>query len=121
MPPADEEPEGDVDAAMSAELRFGEATAIISASMVAPFEAWLDVEGEHGSLRVDNPIVPHRGHLLTVRTDSGAASDETVDGPTSWGAQLVAICNTLLDGRPFPASRDDPLRSMRAIDRIRDK
>ncbi len=107
-----------VDAAFSARLRFGDVAAEISSSLTAPIVHDLLIEGDRGSLLADRIVVPHRGNRLETRID-GALTVEEVPGPTSWTAQLGAICDTLLDGAPFPTPDDDYVHSMRAIDRIR--
>ncbi len=110
---------GDTDEAFEAHLTFaGGVTAEISASFAAPFTADLVITGERGTINVTNPIVPHRGHLLRVEAKD-LSLEEQVDGPTSWTAQLLAVCNTLIDGTPFPLPEDDFIHSMMAIERIR--
>lgn len=108
-----------VDAAFAARLKFaGGVLAEVSSSMIAPFVAELLIEGDRGTLAVTNPVVPHRGNRLVLRTESGDL-DEEVAGPTSWTAQLHAICDTLIAGRPYPTPGNDHVLSMRAIDSIR--
>ncbi len=108
-----------VDADVSARLRFDrDVVAEISSSFTKPVVMELSVEGDRGTLLADRIVVPHRGNRLETRID-GAVEVEEVPGPSSWTAQLHAICDTLLDGRPFPLPEDDFVHSMRAIDRIR--
>jgi len=107
-----------VDASFSARLRFGDVLAEISSSLTAPVLHDLRIEGDRGYLLADRIVVPHRGNRLEARID-GVSTVEEVPGPTSWTAQLGAICDTLLDGAPFPTPDDDYVHSMRAIDRIR--
>lgn len=110
---------GDVDESFRARLSFPDgAVARVSASLAAPFGAELLIEGEQGTIRVDNPVVPHRGHVLTIQT-GGDTREERFSGPSSWAAQLGAICDTLLDGAPFTLPEDDFVQSMKAIERIR--
>ena len=96
----------------------GGAGARVSASFAAPLAIDLRIEGESGTITVVNPVVPHRGHRLIVET-GGERSEEEVPGPTTWTAQLHALCDTLLDDTPFPLPEDDFVRSMVAIERIR--
>jgi predicted dehydrogenase len=111
---------GDTDEAFEARLTYADGVvARVSASFVAPFAADLRVEGELGTIAVFNPIVPHRGHRLVVEVD-GERREEEVLGPTTWTAQLHALCDTLLEGRAFPLPEDDFVHSMIAIERIRD-
>ena len=111
---------GDTDEAFDARLLYpGGITARVSASFVAPFAADLRIEGDRGSIAVFNPIAPHRGHRLIVEADGEGRREEEVPGPTSWTAQLSALCDTLIDGRPFALPEDDFVHSMIAIERIR--
>jgi predicted dehydrogenase len=111
---------GDTDEAFEARLLYPDGViAHVSASFVAPLAADLRVEGERGTIAVFNPIAPHRGHRLIVEADGGARREEELAGPTSWTAQLSALCDTLLDGKPFPLPEDDFVHSMIAIERIR--
>jgi predicted dehydrogenase len=109
-----------VDAACSTVLAFPSgATARVSCSMTTDaFAALLNVEGTAGELRVVNPLAPHFGHALVVRADGGERK-ETLEGPTTFAAQLDAVVATLLDGAPFPLAADDPIKSMAAIDAVR--
>ncbi|MGV3482124.1 MAG: Gfo/Idh/MocA family protein [Sphingobium sp.] len=108
-----------VDADFSAKLRFdGGVIAEVSSSFTKPVVMELAVEGDRGTLLADRIVVPHRGNRLETRI-KGEILIEEVPGPSSWTAQLNAICDTLLDGRPFPLPEDDFVHSMRAIDRIR--
>jgi len=110
---------GDTDEAFEARLTYpGGVAARISASFVAPLAIDLRIEGESGTIAVFNPVVPHRGHRLIVES-GGARHEEEVPGPTTWTAQLHALCDTLLEDRPFPFPEDDFVRSMVAIERVR--
>jgi predicted dehydrogenase len=109
----------DTDTAFSARLRYRDgAIAMISASMTAPFKSNLVIEGERGRIVATNPVVPHRGNKLVVEAPD-VVIDEEVIGPTSWTAQLHAICDTLIDGVPFALPANDFVRSMAAIEQIR--
>lgn len=111
---------GDVDASFAAELRYPEgATARVSSSMTVDAPAVsLRIEGAEGVLSVVNPLVPQRGHLLTLEA-GGTSESWTVEGPSSFAAQLAAVSATLVDGAPFPYPDDDFIRSMEAIEKIR--
>jgi len=110
---------GDTDEAFEARLVFATGVvASLSASFVAPFAADLSIAGESGTITVINPVVPHRGHRLIVEAD-GERSEEEVPGPTSWTAQLHALCDTLLEDKPLALPEDDFVHSMVAIERIR--
>lgn len=110
--------ESGVDARLRADLSFGDVAARIGCSMIDPFDAYLEIVGEHGTLHVRNPVAPSLGNRLTLRTGTSCEERE-IDGATSWTAQLAAIVATLRDGAPYPLPADDPLASMRAIERVR--
>lgn len=111
---------GDVDESFAAELAYPHGlTARIASTMVPPKPALkLRIEGASGTLTVRNPYVPQLGHLITLETASGV-SEEAVDGPGSYAAQLAAVRAALVDGLPFVCPADDFARSMEAIDAIR--
>jgi len=112
---------GGVDHETAATLRFagGAAADILARHDAERFDARLAIEGERGRIEVVNPLAPQIGHTFTVETDAGAQS-ETVDGPGTFDAQLAAVVATVRDGAPFPLPPDDYVRSMRAIDLVRD-
>lgn len=112
---------GGVDASFAAELKYpDEATARVSSSMTVEAPAVsLRIEGAEGVLSVVNPLVPQRGNLLTLEVGGGSES-RTVEGPSSYAAQLAAVRATLVDGAAFPHADDDFIRSMEAIEKTRD-
>lgn len=110
---------GDTDEAFDARLLYANGVvARVSASFVAPFAADLRIEGERGTIAVFNPVVPHRGHRLILEVD-GERHEEEVPGPTTWTAQLHALCDTLLEEKAFALPENDFVHSMIAIERIR--
>lgn len=111
---------GDVDASFSASLRFADGmTATVESSMTATDRAArLVIEGERGRVSVTNPLAPQLGHALMITLD-GTTRTETVDGPSTYQAQLTAVRETLVDGKEFPFPSDDYVHSMMAIDRVR--
>ena len=110
---------GDTDESFEAHLTYADGViARVSASFVAPFAADLRIVGERGTIAVFNPIVPHRGHRLIVEVESERREEE-VAGPTTWTAQLNALCDTLLEDKAFALPEDDFVHSMVAIERIR--
>lgn len=114
------EKRGDVDASFAAELKYPDgATARVSSSMTVETPAVsLRIEGTEGVLSVVNPLVPQRGNLLTLEVGGGSES-RTVEGPSSYAAQLAAVRATLVGGAAFPHADDDFIRSMEAIEKIR--
>ena len=111
---------GDVDASFSASLRFADGmTATVESSMTATDRAArLVIEGERGRISVMNPLAPQLGHALMITLD-GTTQTETVDGPSSYQAQLTAVRETLVNGKEFPFPSDDYVHSMTAIDQVR--
>lgn len=109
-----------VDASFSALLEFpGEVACELMASMTAAEPgAAMTVVGSKGRIEVRNPVAPQWGHALTVSIGSETRV-ETVEGPTSFEAQLEAVRATLVDGAPFPFADDDYVLSMEAIERVR--
>lgn len=112
--------ENGVDAETEAELSFPSGVkGTMRASMSArSFEAALKIEGDKGVLNVTNPLAPQMGHSLAL-TLSGKTTTETVEGPSTFAAQLAAVCATLRDGTPFPLGPRDYVHSMAAIDSVR--
>ena len=111
-----------VDVAMTAELSFaGGARARVRCSMdpAMPFRSWLHVRGEAGGFDVENPLAPHRGHSLAIRTAGAAAGrTEQVDGRTTYDHQLEAFAAAVLDGARPPTGGADAIANMRVIDAI---
>lgn len=108
------------DARTTAELRFPSGiTASISAAMDSEGRtASVEVIGAKGRVLAMNPLAPQLGNRLTIERD-GDRREMSVDGPSTYGAQLAALCATLLDGAPWPLPADDPVRSMAALDAVR--
>ncbi len=109
-----------VDAETSAVLGFpGGATATVACRMDgASFAAFLNITGERGALKVLNPLAPQMGHKLDIDL-GGKLRSETVEGPSTFAAQLQAVAATLLDDAAFPLASDDPVKSMAVIDAVR--
>lgn len=82
---------------------------VISASFIA--------RGEQGELRVINPIAPHRGHQLTVKTEAGE-KNETVPGDTTFTHQLRALVKAVRGEAKFPTDGAAGVINMRVIDDV---
>ena len=82
---------------------------VISASFMA--------RGEQGELRVINPIAPHRGHQLTVKTEAGE-KNETVPGDTTFTHQLRAFVKAVRGEAKFPTDGAEGIINMRVIDDV---
>lgn len=109
-----------VDTTFSAKLCFASfVMAEVTSSMVSVEpSARLLIEGTKGSLEVVNPLAPQMGHELRLFTAIGDTV-ETVDGPSTYEAQLIAVRNTVLHDSPFPLPADDFVHSMEAIEAVR--
>lgn len=109
-----------IDAGFAANLRFNNGVYCkISSSMKSLVAAaFLQIDGDMGTIEVVNPLAPQLGHSLKVTT--GALSrEETIDGPSTYEAQLIAIRDTCLGRGTYPFSESDYINSMVAISKIR--
>ncbi|HVF74479.1 MAG TPA: Gfo/Idh/MocA family oxidoreductase [Acidimicrobiales bacterium] len=109
-----------IDVAMTAELAFpGGIVGRVQTSMApdAAFGALLVVEGTGGRIRVDNPLVPHLGHALTVWDEAGEVR-ETVEGRSTYWHQLATVAEGLRSGAPMPTGGADSVATMRVLDDI---
>jgi predicted dehydrogenase len=109
-----------VDASFQAEMMFaGDIRCRAYASMtIERPTARLQIEGARGMLLALNPLAPQRGHALVVKVD-GRQRSETIDGPSSYDAQLAAVRGAVLHNAPFALPADDYVRAMGALDKVR--
>jgi predicted dehydrogenase len=109
----------EADAAFAADLLLpGGVGAHVAADMMAPFRARLAITGTDGTLVVDNPLAPQRGHKITLAT-AGGTEQHVANGPGTYDAQLAAVAACLIDGAGWPLPAADACNSMRAIDMVR--
>jgi predicted dehydrogenase len=109
-----------VDVTMRAELSFpGGLTGHMVTSMAdhEPFNTFLRVEGEKGTLVVTNPLAPHNSHNLELTLD-GKKTDEKVDGLTTYRHQLIAFVDAVHTGKQLPTMGDDSINNMKLIDSV---
>jgi predicted dehydrogenase len=109
-----------VDVTLDADLAFpGEIHCHLHTSMTptSPRRTWLRVRGGRGELFVDNPLHPHIGHQVEVRT-GGTQRTERVAGETTYDHQLAAFAAAVAGGAPAPTGGADAVANMRAIDAI---
>lgn len=112
------EGEKHVDLSMQAQLEFeGGLRGELRTSIAAPFSAVLKVEGERGSMVVDNPMQPHNGHRLLLTVD-GQTSEEKVEGFTTYRHQLIAFAAALRGDRRVITMGDDSIANMTLIDSV---
>ena len=113
------EREGALDVTTEAHLAFpGGAAAALYTSMAAPRQASMRIEGLNGQIEVENPLAPQLGHRL-ICTINGQTTEETVEGLTTFAAQLAAVVAHLRHGAPFVLTADDAEKNMALLDAIR--
>jgi predicted dehydrogenase len=97
----------------------GGVTARMSCAMKkdSPLRASFSARGERGELHVTNPIAPHRGHQLTIKTGAGEKS-ETVPGDTTFTYQLGAFVKAVRAEGKFPTDGAEGIVNMRVIDDV---
>jgi predicted dehydrogenase len=107
-----------VDARLAAQLRFGGAEAVLSTSMTALIpEATATFVGARGRLRFDTFVAPQLGHRLRLRA-AGQERVETVDGPSTYAAQLDNFLAAVRGDAAARVSLEDSVAQMQAIDAI---
>ncbi|HUO88020.1 MAG TPA: Gfo/Idh/MocA family oxidoreductase [Rhizomicrobium sp.] len=107
-----------VDAATSAELDFAGVPATLAASMKPErFGATARLEGERGTLEIQNFVAPQIGCRFSVTVD-GRTREEPTAGPATYVAQLAELGDVLLRGKRQLISNADSLANMAAIDAI---
>jgi predicted dehydrogenase len=95
----------------------GGAAGSMRCSMERDFTAWLRVEGEHGTLFVDNPLSPNV-QTLTLTVDGDATQEAFTSRPT-YSFQLEAFRDAVLTGTPVATRGDDSLKTTRLLSDIR--
>lgn len=109
-----------VDRAMTAELRYPAGhTGRVRCSMWSTrlVEMSAKVIGEHGELRVLNPVLPQLFHRLTVRSANGKRV-EPFPRRASYNYQLDAFAGAVLRGEPIRTTPADAVENMTVIDAI---
>ncbi len=109
-----------VDRAMTAEVKFaGGHTGRIRCSMWSSrlLQISARVVGEHGEVRVLNPVLPHLINRLSVRTPAGKRV-ERFPRRASYAYQLDAFAAAVLRGEPFETTPEDAIENMTVIDAI---
>jgi len=109
-----------VDRAMTAELRFAAGhTGRVRCSMWSSnlLRISAKVVGEHGELRVLNPVLPQMFHRLSVRSTNGKRTERFSRRPT-YAYQLDAFAAAVLRGEPVKTTPADAVETMTVIDAI---
>ena len=110
----------EVDRAMTAKLRFADGhTGQIRCSMWSSklLQMSAKVIGEHGELRVLNPVTPQLYHRLSVRS-SGDRRVMRFPRRASYAYQLDAFAASVLRGDPVKTPPEDSVENMSVIDAI---
>ena len=112
----------DVDRAMWAQLRFpgGESGRIVGSlwSPANPLRLSLSALGEHGELRVLNPLSPQSGHRITVHVNGARRRVERLSRRPSYEYQLDAFVAAVREKAPVLTDPADAIRNMTVVDAI---
>jgi predicted dehydrogenase len=109
-----------VDLVMIADLAFPAGLTghmITSMADHEPFNTYLRVEGENGSLHVKNPLAPQHGHDLELTLD-GTTTHEQVQGSATYRHQLVEFVAAVRTGKQLPTMGEDAINNMKLIDAV---
>jgi predicted dehydrogenase len=113
-----------IDHTMQAQLRFRNGgMAQLHCSLAYPGEGpadmdmWLAVEGEQGTLRVQNPFLPQMGHELTLEVATGS-SKERFDLTSTYVYQAQDVLAVMRGERVPLTPAADGVGNMRVIDAI---
>jgi predicted dehydrogenase len=109
-----------VDRAMTAELRFAAGhTGRIRCSLWSAdlLRISARVVGDHGELRVFNPVMPQFFHRLVIRSADGKRV-ERFSHRASYAYQLDAFAAAVLRGEPVKTTPEDAVANMTVIDAI---
>jgi len=109
-----------IDVTMEAILELEDgATARMSCSMApdARAEARFAAKGECGELLVTNPVAPHHGNQLTLKTGD-TVRRETVEGDTTYTCQLRAFVAAVRGEQLMATAGSDGILNMQLIDEV---
>lgn len=109
-----------VDESMRAMLSFEHGvTANVSCSMAAveSFSRSIKVTCEHGTIRFENPLLPHAGGQLT-RTVNGVSETAQIDSKSTYFYQLQAVINGLEKDTELPTEGKTILIQQETLDSI---
>ncbi|MGV9611485.1 Gfo/Idh/MocA family protein [Nocardia xishanensis] len=112
--------ESRIDRAMTADLRFPSGhTGHIRCSIWSAdvLRVGATVVGDRGRMRLVNPVLPHLGHLLSVRSERGRRVRRFAHR-TSYDYQLDAFAAAVLRGEPVATEPSDAIATMTVIDAI---
>ncbi|MDB5621919.1 MAG: Oxidoreductase domain protein [Devosia sp.] len=81
------------------------------------YHARLEIQGDRGTLMVENSLLPQLGHSIRATID-GVFRQYTIGGGTTFDYQLEALVAALRNATPLPTEGAGPLGNMAAIDAI---
>lgn len=111
-----------VDVRTEAELALGDGgVARISCAMdhPGPRGIWLTVEGEDGTLRIQNPLAPQYGHRFTVERPGGSVHEERFPLRATFEYQFDGILDAIQTGAPMRPEGDEIIANIALMDAIR--
>lgn len=104
----------------SAKLLFNNGVkATIKCSMDAnkPFQAELMIKGSTGDIHMENPLSPHKGHVITTNIGKISTS-EKIDGRITYDHQLAHVLDVMRGlTKPYLGGKD-AVANMAVIDNI---
>jgi predicted dehydrogenase len=108
-----------IDVSMDAELDLeGVAgTMVCSMATTAQLAATFTARGDRGEVTIMNPVAPHLGNQITLKTRDGEKS-ESVEGDTSYTHQLRAFVAWVRGEGEFPTDGDAGIAGMKIIDDV---
>ncbi|MCH2203195.1 MAG: Gfo/Idh/MocA family oxidoreductase [Fuerstiella sp.] len=108
-----------VDTFLQARFRFpGGIEATISGDMRSGTERRMEltVTGDQGTMKVTNPLVPHKGHRIELDVQ-GNRTVEELDHRSTYAYQLDAFVDAVENGTPLLTGPADAVKQMQLIDR----
>lgn len=108
----------DVDLYLETEMEFpGGIKVRTSGDMrsTATFQASLQVIGDRGRMKVNNPLVPQIGNSLELNLD-GETTVETFSRRATYGYQLDAFIDAVENGAGLLTGPEDAIKQMKVID-----
>lgn len=107
-----------VDRRMEVDLQFGDIPARMIADIAdPPFRGLLRIIGADGTVELDNPCLPHKGHTIREWV-GGRYREHTVAGGTTYDYQIAAFLDAVRTGTPPLTAGADSIGNMAALDRI---
>lgn len=109
-----------VDQSMHVEMLFPDGTpaTVIADIASPPFRGLLRLEGERGTVELDNPCLPHKGHSIREWLDGEPYREHTLAASTTYDYQLAAMIEAVEAGKPPITGGADAIGNMAAVDRI---